>query len=153
SFLPRRGEDLRLSATDLDLYLTCPLKYKFARVFGIPQTPTINMRFGILIHNVLQRFHEPALVRPGDGAGAPGHEEGLDHLMGLLEQSWRRTGFGDSHDELQVRDRARRAMRSYWENERISDSAPAFLERQFEFKVGPHWLRGRVDRVDQSPDG
>ena len=58
AFLPRRGDKrLSLSASDLDLYLTCPLKYKFARVFGIPQEPTINQRFGILVHNVLERFH------------------------------------------------------------------------------------------------
>ena len=69
AFLPRRGDGgLSLSASDLDLYLTCPLKYKFARVFGIPQEPTINQRFGILIHNVLERFHkeepEPGRRRP-----------------------------------------------------------------------------------------
>ena len=59
AFLPRRGDGaLSLSASDLDLYLTCPLKYKFARVFGIPQEPTINQRFGILVHNVLERFHK-----------------------------------------------------------------------------------------------
>ena len=39
AFLPRRGDGgLSLSASDLDLYLTCPLKYKFARVFGIPRS-------------------------------------------------------------------------------------------------------------------
>ncbi|MEK6277735.1 MAG: ATP-dependent helicase, partial [Actinomycetota bacterium] len=48
AFLPRRGDGLALSASDLELYRTCPLKYKFARVFGIPQEPTINQRFGIL---------------------------------------------------------------------------------------------------------
>ena len=67
AFLPRRGDGmLSLSASDLSLYLTCPLKYKFARVFGIPQEPTINQRFGILIHNVLERFHkEPPRERRG----------------------------------------------------------------------------------------
>ena len=57
AFLPKRGGGLALSASDVDLYLTCPLKYKFARVFAIPQEPTINQRFGILIHNVLERYH------------------------------------------------------------------------------------------------
>ena len=56
-FLPRRNGGLGLSASDIDLYRTCPLKYKFARVFAIPQEPTINQRFGILIHQVLDRFH------------------------------------------------------------------------------------------------
>jgi len=141
-FLPRRGDGaLSLSASDLDLYLTCPLKYKFARVFGIPQEPTINQRFGILIHNVLERFHKE------------GSEEGLPRLMDLFEAGWRRTGFGSSDDELQFRDRAREAMRLYWERESESEGEPVWLERKFDIKVGEHHVRGRVDRVDRLPGG
>jgi len=144
AFLPKRGEDLRLSASDLDLYLTCPLKYKFGRVFGIPRAPTINQRFGILIHNVLQRFHDPKTASPGAG---------LEDLMSMLDTGWRRGGFGDSNDELQFHDRAVTAMENYWKNESESASQPVWLERQFEFRIGPHYLRGRVDRVDRRPDG
>ena len=72
AFLPRRGDGmLSLSASDLSLYLTCPLKYKFARVFGIPQEPTINQRFGILIHNVLERFHKEPPESEEDGLRGP----------------------------------------------------------------------------------
>ena len=46
-----------LSASDIETYRLCPLKYKFARVFRIPQEPTINQRFGIVLHQVLERFH------------------------------------------------------------------------------------------------
>jgi DNA helicase II / ATP-dependent DNA helicase PcrA len=145
AFLPRRGDGmLSLSASDLSLYLTCPLKYKFARVFGIPQEPTINQRFGILIHNVLERFHK----EPPEEA-----EDGLPLLMHLFETGWRRTGFGSSDDELQFRDRAREAMRLYWERERVAESEPVWLERKFDFKVGEHHVRGRVDRVDRLADG
>jgi DNA helicase-2/ATP-dependent DNA helicase PcrA len=145
AFLPRRGDGgLSLSASDLDLYLTCPLKYKFARVFGIPQEPTINQRFGILIHNVLERFHREDL-EPG--------EDGLDRLNDLLESGWRRSGFGTSDDELQYRDRAREAMRLYWDRERDSEGEPVWLERKFDFQIGPHHVRGRVDRVDRLPGG
>ncbi|HST69035.1 MAG TPA: ATP-dependent DNA helicase [Solirubrobacterales bacterium] len=145
AFLPRRGDGmLSLSASDLSLYLTCPLKYKFARVFGIPQEPTINQRFGILFHNVLERFHKEPPENP---------EEGLRVLNRLFEQGWRRTGFGSSDDELQFRDRAREALRLYWERERESEGEPVWLERKFDFKVGDHHVRGRVDRVDRLPDG
>jgi DNA helicase II / ATP-dependent DNA helicase PcrA len=145
AFLPRRGDGaLSLSASDLDLYLTCPLKYKFARVFGIPQEPTINQRFGILIHNVLERFHKEA------GAG---EEDGLERLMDLFEAGWRRTGFGSSDDELQFRDRAREAMRLYWEREREAEGEPVWLERKFDMRIGEHHVRGRVDRVDRLPGG
>ena len=143
-FLPRRGDGgLSLSASDLDLYLTCPLKYKFARVFGIPQEPTINQRFGILIHNVLERFHKE---EDTDG-------DGLARLMALFEAGWRRSGFGTSDDELQFRDRAREAMRLYWEREREAEGSPVWLERKFDIKIGEHHVRGRVDRVDRLPGG
>ncbi|MEA2273726.1 MAG: ATP-dependent helicase UvrD/PcrA, partial [Solirubrobacteraceae bacterium] len=46
AFLPRRGDGLAMSASDIETYRTCPLKYKFARVFRIPQEPTIHQRFG-----------------------------------------------------------------------------------------------------------
>jgi DNA helicase-2/ATP-dependent DNA helicase PcrA len=147
AFLPRRGDGaLSLSASDLDLYLTCPLKYKFRRVFGIPQEPTINQRFGILIHSVLERFHKDS-----DEDGAP--EGGLAGLMDLFESGWRRSGFGSSDDELQFRDRAREAMRLYWEREREAEGGPVWLERKFDIRIGPHQVRGRVDRVDRLPDG
>jgi len=145
AFLPKRGDGmLSLSASDLSLYLTCPLKYKFARVFGIPQEPTINQRFGILFHNVLERFHKEPPEDP---------EDGLRVLNRLFESGWRRTGFGSTDDELQFRDRAREALRLYWERERESEGEPVWLEKKFDFKVGDHHVRGRVDRVDRLPDG
>src|SRR5215204_2303499 len=89
-FIPRRGRGLMLSASDIDTYRICPLKYKFARVFRIPQEPTIHQRFGIVLHQVLERFHAQ---KRGDRT--------LASLMDLFEASWRRSGFGDSDDERQ----------------------------------------------------
>ncbi len=137
-FIPRRGEGLMLSASDIETYRLCPLKYKFARVFRIPQEPTINQRFGIVLHQVLERFH-------GGGGGS------LEHLMQLFEASWRRNGFGDSNDDMQFRRKAVAALRRYWDEE--AAVKPAWIERSFSFKIGPHLLRGRVDRVDRVENG
>src|SRR5947208_2354302 len=70
-------------------YRTCPLKYKFARVFRIPAEPTLNQRFGIFVHQVLERWH--------GGAGEMGE---------LVDVAWRRGGFGDSDEEHQLRAKA-----------------------------------------------
>ena len=139
-FIPRRGDGLMLSASDIDTYRICPLKYKFARVFRIPQEPTIHQRFGIAVHQVLERFHSTG--------GGP-----LEELMELFEASWRRSGFGDSDDELQFRERAIEALRQYWHEQQESEGEPVWFERSFAFRLGPHLLRGRVDRVDKLPDG
>jgi DNA helicase-2/ATP-dependent DNA helicase PcrA len=141
AFLPRRGEGVVLSASDIDTYRTCPLKYKFARVFRIPQEPTIHQRFGILVHQVLERFHA------GPSVG------GLPELLGLLDAGWRRGGFGDSDEERQLRGKAAAALTRYHERFQSAESTPMWFERAFTFNLGPHLLRGRVDRVDRLPGG
>jgi DNA helicase-2/ATP-dependent DNA helicase PcrA len=139
-FLPKRGDGVVLSASDIDTYRTCPLKYKFARVFRIPQQPTLHQRFGILVHQVLERFHA-------------GDSRTLPELFGLLEAGWRRGGFGDSEEERQLRAKATAALTRYYERFQSQESQPMWFERQFTFKLGPHLLRGRVDRVDRLPSG
>ena len=141
-----RGEGVLLSASDIDTYRSCPLKYKFARVFRIPQEPTLHQRFGIAVHHVLERYH-------GDAAETGGQPGSLAELLGLLDEAWRRQGFGDSDEERQLRGKAAAALARYHEHSLIDQARPVWFERQFTFKLGPHVLRGRVDRVDRVPSG
>jgi DNA helicase II / ATP-dependent DNA helicase PcrA len=145
TFLPTRGDGVVLSASDIDTYRTCPLKYKFARVFRIPQEPTIHQRFGIVVHQVLERFHARSAPEAVSGS--------LSELLGLLDFSWRRGGFGESEEERQLRGKAVLALTRYHDRFQSSDSEPLWFERAFSFKLGPHLLRGRVDRVDRLPGG
>ena len=101
----------------------------------------MNQRFGILVHQVLERYH-------GGPASA-----GLPELLGLLEAGWRRGGFGDSEEERQFRAKATQALVRYHERFQEEDGEPVWFERAFQFRMGPHLLRGRVDRVDRLPDG
>jgi DNA helicase II / ATP-dependent DNA helicase PcrA len=133
-----------LSATDIDTYRTCPLKYKFARVFRIPQEPTLNQRFGILVHQVLERYHANAENQPA---------RGLPELLGLLDAGWRRGGFGESEQERQLRGKATTALTRYHERAASDRATPVWFERQFQFKLGRNMLRGRVDRVARLPGG
>ena len=161
SFLPTRGDGVVLSASDIDTYRTCPLKYKFARVFRIPQEPTIHQRFGIVVHQVLERFHGRSGSGSGSGLGSgSGSGSGseavsapLSEMLGLLDTAWRRGGFGESEEERQLRGKAAAALTRYHTRFQSSDSEPMWFERAFSFKLGPHLLRGRVDRVDRLPGG
>jgi DNA helicase-2/ATP-dependent DNA helicase PcrA len=139
-FIPRKGEGLVLSASDIETYRSCPLRYKFARVLKIPSAQTLGQRFGIAVHQVLERYH------------TAGHDT-LAQMMELLEQCWRRGGFGESEPERELRARARAALGRYHERLAAHEAEPAWFERQFAFKLGPHHIRGRVDRVDKLADG
>jgi DNA helicase-2/ATP-dependent DNA helicase PcrA len=140
AFLPRRGDGLALSASDIETYRMCPLRYKFARVLRVPQEPTLNQRFGILVHQVLERYHQSPT-------------ETLDEMLMLLDGGWRRAGLGDSEEERQLRMKADAALRRYHERVTSEPVEPVWFERSFAFRMGPHTLRGRVDRVDKLADG
>jgi RecB family exonuclease len=138
-FLPRKGIGLALSASDIETYRSCPLRYKFARVLRIPTAQTLNQRFGIVVHQVLERYHS-------DGS------ETLAQMMSLLDAGWRRAGFGEREREIRLREKARVALTRYHERLGEEDSQPVWFERPFSFRLGPHHLRGRVDRVDRLGD-
>ena len=139
-FLPRKGIGLALSASDVETYRGCPLRYKFARVLRIPTEQTLHQRFGIVVHQVLERYHSAS-------------GETLAQLLELLETSWRKGGFGVSEPERALREKARAALTRYHGRLHGQDSEPVWFERSFAFRLGPHHLRGRVDRVDRLAGG
>ena len=146
AFLPRRGDGLVLSASDIDTYRACPLRYKLGRVLKIPSAQTLHQRFGIVVHQVLERYH------------AAEHTT-LEQMMDLFENCWRRGGFGDSERERNLKGtselhlKARAALVLYHRRLEAHEAEPAWFERSFSFKLGPHHLRGRVDRVDKLASG
>ena len=139
-FLPRRGIGVALSASDIHTYRSCPLRYKFARVLRIPTEQTVHQRFGIVVHQVLERYHS-------EGGGT------LAQMLALLDTGWRRAGFGESERDRELFEKARGALTRYHARLDRQESQPVWFERQFDFRLGPHHLRGRVDRVDRVGDG
>jgi DNA helicase-2/ATP-dependent DNA helicase PcrA len=135
-FLPRKGRGLALSASDVAIYRSCPLRYKFARVLRIPTEQTLHQRFGIVVHQVLERFHAASL-----------HE--LEDLFALFDAGWRRAGLGDSDVEQALREKGYDALRRYHARLQREPGTPVWFERSFNFRLGPHHIRGRVDRVDR----
>ncbi len=136
AFLPRRGEGLAMSASDIETYRSCPLRYKYARVLRIPTEQTIHQRFGIVVHQVLERHHS---------AG----NRTLGEMLGLLDAGWRRAGLGRDGTDGELLEKARAALTRYHERLAEHSSEPVWFERPFSFRLGPHHLRGRVDRVDR----
>jgi DNA helicase-2/ATP-dependent DNA helicase PcrA len=139
-FLPRMGQGLVLSASDIETYRSCPLRYKYARVLRIPSEQTLNQRFGIMVHQVLERYHASQAST-------------LEEMMKLLATAWRRGGFGESETERELHEKARVALTRYHERLGEDDAEPVWFERSFSFTLGSHRVRGRVDRIDRLGDG
>ena len=154
-FLPRRKGGLGLSASDIDLYRTCPLKYKFARVFAIPQEPTINQRFGILMHQVLERFHAEEL-RAASGGDQPAGRATPADSTGCSTCS--RRGGADRGSAPPTTSCSTATAR--WRRSPVTSSATSARTHSPCGWSGTSPLRsartssaGRVDRVDRRADG
>jgi DNA helicase-2/ATP-dependent DNA helicase PcrA len=135
-FLPRKGTGLALSASDVETYKSCPLRYKFARVLRIPTEQTLGQRFGIVVHQVLERYHSQ-------------DASSLEEMLALLDAGWSRAGLGGRGTEGELLAKARAALRGYHARLGDQDSQPVWFERPFSIRLGPHQVRGRVDRVDR----
>ncbi|MGH2979258.1 MAG: ATP-dependent helicase [Solirubrobacterales bacterium] len=153
AYLPIRAGGLVLSATDIEIYRACPLRYKFARVYSVPKEQTLQQRFGILMHQVLERYHTQLANQEALAGGDAIREPTPDMLMSLFDTGWRRLGFGESNEERQLHEKAVTALERYHERFAGDTGSPVWFERNFSFRIGPHLLRGRVDRVDRLPDG
>jgi DNA helicase-2/ATP-dependent DNA helicase PcrA len=112
----------------------------------------LNQRFGLVVHQVLERFHSAEGPRERDGEG-DGERGTLQELLDLLDAAWRRGGLGDGARERELHQLARGALARYFERLREEPAQPLWFERSFAFGLGPHHVRGRVDRVDRLPDG
>ena len=80
----RVSEPLLLSFGQVDAYLTCPLKYKYAHVLRVPVAPHHALVYGAALHKVVQLFHH---------RHARGHVMTEAELDEVLDSAWSNEGF------------------------------------------------------------
>ncbi len=136
-------EPLSLSFYQVDDYLSCPLKYKYAHVLRVPIAPNHAMIYGAALHKVVQLFHQR------HARGDVMTEEELDEV---LDSAWSNEGFvSREHEEARLAG-ARAALRRFREEQLRPDAViPTYVEREFSFMLDGDRVRGRWDRVDVEP--
>ncbi|MEA2842443.1 MAG: hypothetical protein QOJ69_114, partial [Actinomycetota bacterium] len=139
------GAGLLLSATQLDTYDDCPLRYAYRYVVRVRDEGGVRADLGTLVHDVLRRFLDPAGDLPRT----------RDALGDLGRSLWR-------DDIARYRPQVEEARRDYfamlerwWETEGEGPGVPEVLavEHPFDIEVAGHRLRGAIDRIDRADDG
>jgi DNA helicase-2/ATP-dependent DNA helicase PcrA len=136
-------EPLALSFYQIDDYLTCPRKYKYAHVLRVPLAPHHAIVYGAALHKAVQQFH----VRHARGDVMTDEE-----LVAAFEAAWSNEGFvSRDHEEARL-EAGRAALRRFRAAQLEPDAVvPAYVEREFSFALGGDRIRGRWDRVDIEP--
>ena len=130
----------RLSATSIQTYVDCPLKYKYQYIDRIPQRfDKAYLKLGIVIHKVLELFHKNKYKNRGE-------------LYDLLEAEWKSTDFHYKQEDFQYKNDAKLMLDNYSNYIKDYQSHKAYYEFEFEFETSYAVLKGKCDRVEISKD-
>ena len=141
-YKPEIPEQINLSASAIETYETCPLKFRLGRLDGIPQTASKpELVFGNIIHRVLQRFHDP------------GQELSQERILHLLDEEWKEGEFDYAVREEKFKEQGQEMLVRY--TQYISQDPPQVIKREekFSFEMDSIAIRGAIDRIDQTESG
>lgn len=136
-----------LSFSQLDTFQDCPLKYQFRYIFSILTPLPFQVNFGTSIHNTLRDFYTELQKKSSS--------KKIDFalLNALYEKNWISAGFEDRALQEDQKKRGRALLHKFYEKEKNALHAAAFIEKSFTLEIGKIKIVGRIDRIDQLPDG
>jgi putative RecB family exonuclease len=140
--MPRRL--FRASPSRLLAWLDCPRRYRMQyldRPQPQPRVQRAHTSMGVAVHNALRDWWDlPEGQRTPEGGAA------------LVRSSWIDVGFRDAEQSVAWRDRSREHVAAY-----LADVDPATqplgIERTVSLRTQTLALQGRVDRLDDRPEG
>jgi DNA helicase-2/ATP-dependent DNA helicase PcrA len=132
------GEKLRLSASSIEDYEDCPLKFKFAHFLRIPTGPQAALTFGNIMHRSVRRYFE---LRAKGAAS-------FEAVKEFYEASWRKSGFEDEYQEQAYKQAGLEQLRAFVEKQESNETLPLDMESYFSLDLGEVLLEGRIDQIN-----
>lgn len=131
-----------VSASALQSYRVCPLRFKLERDWRIPADPSAALQYGASIHRVLHTYFESVRQDRRLTEGA---------VLDLFRSDLAQAGIGDRYQHDLYEQQGVAQLREFLSNQ----TSPEILhmEERFTIKVGTTNLVGRIDRVDRAGDG
>jgi RecB family exonuclease len=137
-----------LSPSKITTYLACPVKYYWTYVnpkgkWYVRSKSVFS--FGLSLHEVLQRFHDT-----GD-RGVTTTEE----AVAALEESWIEAGYGSQDEMMQSLAEGKAIVEAHVERalREPTTANTIAVEKLVRRELGFFDLIGRIDRIDEHPDG
>lgn len=140
AYHPPLPEPLALSASGIETYESCPMKYLFAQVWKIRGGPHAAMTFGNVMHTAIKEFV---------GQLKQGRKMPVEELMTIYDREWSSAGFPDEYQEEEYRREGREQLEKF---HRVMCDAPPeilFQEKTFELPLEHEIVvTGRMDQVN-----
>jgi len=142
---PEDGSPLTLSFTQIDDYLTCPLKYRLRHQVRVPTPPHHALVLGNAIHQAVAIANQARMrSQPVDWAGV---EE-------TFRAHWRSEGFlSAEHEEARFAAGVSAIERFGARVGAESEQDVVAVEQPFSVRIGSDRVRGRYDVVTRTQEG
>jgi RecB family exonuclease len=129
-----------LSATAIEDYQNCPLKFKFSHFLKIPTGPAPALTFGSVMHQCVRRYFELRVKKVPDFA----------EIEKFYQERWKSAGFEDSFQEETYKRAGLDQLRKYVDeqNARPVDASAIRHEQHFSLDLGDAVLEGRIDQIN-----
>jgi RecB family exonuclease len=142
---------MRLSATRIKTYLTCPRQFRYIYVDKLPKTLTGPLALGRVLHETIRSLHLKSL-ETGDALDLAFAVAEFDHRWNLLLETDRPFFKEGEATNQKLQALAGDMLVRYVEANR-GKPAPLVIEFPFELSVGDHEICGIIDRIDEAADG
>ncbi len=143
---PLRALDkMNLSATRIENYETCPLRFKMDADWNLPGKSVPAMHFGNAVHTALKGYYDALL------ANRPLTRE---QFLNIFEEQLSISPFDDAHQKELYRAQGIEQLGEFY-HLRNQEEAPHVLatEKVFELVINGVKVIGRIDRTDLLRDG
>ena len=136
---------LELSFTQIDDYLTCPLKYRLRHQVRVPTPANHALIFGSAMHQA---------VAAANHARLRGLAVDEATVLGTLDAHWSSEGFHSQAHEEARHAAGRQALRRFVDRARgFTDERVTGVERPFSVRIAGDRIRGRYDAVHETGEG
>lgn len=135
---------MNTSYSSLDIFLSCPLKYKFKEIDRIKVPKSSALSLGSLVHKTLKFIHE------SDG-DFPKKEE----VINFFSENWNPTAFKEDEAENLFENGialVSNYLKKINEMEANKRGTVIALEKRFILPFGKHTITGSIDRIDKVGD-
>ncbi len=141
SFHPPRPEPLQLSASAIDAYDRCPMKYMFQYVWNIRGGPHAQMTFGNVMHATIREFVGEVRKR----GKVP-----IEEVIAIYEREWSSAGFPDEYQEGEYRKAGREQLEAFHRSFMAAPPDVLHQEKGFELPLEHNVVvTGRMDQVNR----
>lgn len=139
------GLHRRLSASAVDTYERCGLRFKLDRDWRLATRPAAAMQFGAAIHRVLKMYFDSLR------AGRPKSEE---ELITLFREDLAEAKIQERYQQELYEKQGIAQLLEFLKSVRSVPAAQVLhTEESFEIRIGETVVAGRIDRIDRRNDG